>query len=135
MPRINRRQEEDSVKKGNDNHVRKVTIKYRVPQKCPANEYKPSQFRYTERNVRGLALLVAAEDRDKTENINIDDLRLSVDNNETSDQEDDPNVSDTVDDSTKDNDSNNINTSKKTLKALIPSSTGRKRFQPKKLSD
>ena len=37
----------------------------------------------------------------KTENINIDDLRLSMDNSETSDQEDDSNVSDTVDDSTK----------------------------------
>ena len=37
----------------------------------------------------------------KTENINIDDLRLSMDNSETSDQGDDSYVSDTVDDSTK----------------------------------
>ena len=121
----------DNAKVDSDKHVRKVTIKYRVPQKCQAIKYKPSVFRYTERNVRGLALLVAAEDKEKTENINVDNLRHSI--SETSDQEDDPNASDTVDDSNKDNDSNNINTSNKNaLKTLIPSSTGRTRFQPKK---
>ena len=92
--------------------------------------------RYTERNVRGLALLVSAEDKEKTENINVDDFRHSISNSETSDQEDDLIVSDIVDDSNKDNHSNDINTSNKNvLKDLIPSSTGRRRFQPKKLSD
>ena len=56
--------------------------------------YKPSEFRYTERNVRGLALLVAAEDKKDAENINIDDLRLSAHISEPSDQEDDPISSD-----------------------------------------
>ena len=126
----------DNDKGDIDKNLRKVTIEYRVSQKCQAIEYKPSVFRYTERNVRDPALLVAAEDKGKTENINVDDLGHLIGNSETSDQEDDPNVSDTVDDSTKDNDSNNINTSNKNaLQALIPSSTGRRRFQPMKLSD
>ena len=80
----------DSTKVNSDKYVRKVTIKYRVPQKCAPIVYKPSAFRYTEKNVRGLALLVAAEDRKDAENINIDDLRLSAHLSEPSDQEDDP---------------------------------------------
>ena len=118
----------DSVKKDSDNYVRKVTIKYRVPQKCPAIEYKPSVFRYTERNVRGLALLMAAEDRKNAENINIDDLRLSAPISDSSADDDD--------DQMKDNESSDEQeTNQNALKALNPSSTGRRRFLPKKFSD
>ena len=61
-----------------DNYVRKDTIKYRALQKYPAIEYKPSVYGYTERKARGLALLVASDDKKHTENINITDLRLSA---------------------------------------------------------
>ena len=64
----------DAVKVDEDELVRKVTLKYRTPQKCDTSEevinYKPSAFKYTQRNVRGLALLVTAEERKKSENIN-----------------------------------------------------------------
>ena len=69
----------DSVKKDPDNVVRKVTVKYRTEQKCDAKQYKPSAFKYTERSVRGLALLVTAEDRKNSEKINIDEVRLCLD--------------------------------------------------------
>merc|ERR1712218_115401 len=50
-----------------DNIVRKVTDKYRTPQKLHEaskplmKQYKPSVFKHAERNVRGLALITTEE--------------------------------------------------------------------------
>ena len=76
----------DSVKTDADKIIRKATIKYRLQLKCddmkkslfPTVKYRPSDYKYIERNVRGLALLITAEDRKSTENINIDNVRLSL---------------------------------------------------------
>ena len=118
-----------SVKVDCDNYVQKVTTKYRVPEKWPAIEYKPSMFRYTERNFRGLALLMAAEDTKNAENINIDDLRLSAPISDSN--------ADDYDDLIEDNEqsSDEQETNQNALKALNPSSTGRRRFLPNKSSD
>ena len=76
----------DSVKTDADKIIRKATVKYRLQLKCddmkkslfPTVKYRPSDYKYIERNVRGLALLITAEDRKSTENINIDNVRLSM---------------------------------------------------------
>ena len=65
----------DSVKVDPDNLVRKVTVKYKLPQKGNTLELQPQVYKYAERNVRGLALIVTAEERRKNEEIQIDDSR------------------------------------------------------------
>ena len=131
----------DTVKIDEDNIVRKVTLKYRVPQKCTVREYKPTVFKYTERNVRGLALLVTAEERQNSENINLDDIRLSMKKNEEIIKD----KAESTDENEETNDDSNEGTSannpipkpsvkKPDYKTLQPSSSGRLRWQTKKYS-
>ena len=65
----------DSVKLDLDNVVRKVTVKYKLPQKGDTLDLTPMPYKYAERNVRGLALVITAQERKEVEIINIDDLR------------------------------------------------------------
>ena len=140
----------DTVKEDSDKVVRKVTIKHKIPQKCPAREYKKSKlYKYTERNVRGLALLVTKEEREKSENINLDDIRLSVTNRDRSDASDEDN--DVQADVGNDEDEADVsqeppadltdnsndpkpsdNPSDNNMNTLPSSSTGRKRWLPNK---
>ena len=81
----------DSVKIDDDKVVRKATIKYRLQKKCddmkkslfPTVKYRPGEYKYIERSVRGLALLVTSEDRKKSEEIDIDVLRQTMKKKET----------------------------------------------------
>ena len=56
----------------------KVKVRYKPKQKKDDDVEKniPSATKYTERNVRGLALLIIAEERKETEDLNIDELRF-----------------------------------------------------------
>ena len=58
-----------------DNIVRKVTIKYKLPQSGLNHELVPSAYKYAERNVRNLALVVTAQECEEIEAINIDEVR------------------------------------------------------------
>ena len=64
-----------SVKTDPDNIVRKVTIKYKLPQSGLNQELVPSTYKYAERNVRNLALVVTAQECEEIETINIDEIR------------------------------------------------------------
>ena len=55
-----------------DNIVRKVTIKYKLPQSGLNHDLVPSAYKYAERNVRNLALVVTAQE---CEEINIAEVR------------------------------------------------------------
>ena len=64
----------DSVKVDSDQQVRKVIVKYKLRSQI---DHFPSVFKYTERNVRGLALLVKAEERSEIEDIDLDEVRFA----------------------------------------------------------
>ena len=49
----------------------------------PTVKYRPGEYKYIERSVRGLALLVTSEDRKKSEEIDIDVLRQTMKKKET----------------------------------------------------
>ena len=71
----------ESVKVDPDDVVRTVTVKYKLKQKTPktpeeVEKYTPTVTKYAERNVRGLALLVTAEEREEIEKIDLDFLRF-----------------------------------------------------------
>ena len=103
----------DSVKVDPDNVVRTVTVKYKLKQKKKKKEtddirnYSPTATKYVERNVRGLALLVTAEERKQIEKVDLDLLRFNfpkksplVDQSEgAADQDDDNDKSSAVDQS------------------------------------
>ena len=55
-----------------DNIVRKVTIKYELPLSGLNHDLVPSAYKYAERNVRNLALVVTAQE---CEEINIAEVR------------------------------------------------------------
>ena len=63
----------DSVKKDQDGKVRKVVVKYKVRSKKHTKHFK-----YTERNVRGLALLITAQERLETETVDVDLKRFDT---------------------------------------------------------
>ena len=65
----------DSVKVDPDNVVRKVTVKYKLPQKGDTLDLVPMPYKFAERNVRGLALVMTAQERAEVESVNLDDLR------------------------------------------------------------
>ena len=156
----------DSVKVDPDGHVRRVIVRYKI---------KPNVFKYAERNVRGLALLVKSEERPELEDIDLDQIRfaanvpdeatetLDEESNDVDDTtpsheavEDNDNIeivanddlssegeneiddqheasnsnSDHYDDETK-----NSSSEDESMKAriLAPSSSGRKRYLPKRL--
>ena len=55
------------VKTDTDNIVRKVTLRYKIKNAGKGEMYVPTAYKYVERNVRGLALVVTAEERNKNE--------------------------------------------------------------------
>ena len=55
-----------------DGLVRKATVKYKLPQSGSDLNLSTSQYKYTERNVKKLALVVTAEERAEVENLNLD---------------------------------------------------------------
>ena len=86
----------DTVKIDSDQVVRKVTVKYKLPQSGDDLELKHLKYKYGERNVRGLALLVTAQERKNIEvngNIDIDQVRFQ-DISEDDDSQDDEKPSD-----------------------------------------
>ena len=149
----------DSVKVDGDEQIRKVIVKYKVRAKNtdPPTVLRPTTYKYTERNVRGLALLIKAEEIDNCENIDLDQLRLESrpggeeddesnegtpdgndaeegdDNNGSEEQEegDENNSEDIHDDVQPQEEEENENNEDKE-RMLPPSSTGRKRMIPKK---
>ena len=73
----------DTVKVDVDNIVRKVTVKYKLhPQDKTSSVYK-----YAERNVRKLALLVKSEERKNFENVDFDVNRFTVRGEEEEDED------------------------------------------------
>ena len=52
-----------SVKVDTDQVVRKVTVRYKLNKKGEGNDYFPAADKYVERSVRGLALVLTAEER------------------------------------------------------------------------
>ena len=67
-----------SVKTDSDGVVRKVTVKYKLNQpKNTGVNYSESPYKYAERNVRGLALLITAQEKRETEGVDTDILRTS----------------------------------------------------------
>ena len=67
-----------SVKTDSDGVVRKVTVKYKLNQpKNTGVNYSESPYKYAERNVRGLALLITAQEKRDTEGVDTDILRTS----------------------------------------------------------
>ena len=65
-----------SVKKDSDDVVRKVTIKYNLAQPKDKVEYKAMPYKYAERKVRGLALVITAQERKDVVGIILDDIRF-----------------------------------------------------------
>ena len=66
-----------SVKTDPDDVVRKVTVKYKLGQSGLNHNLVPSPFKYTERNVRNLALVVTAQEAKEVEEINLDEIRFN----------------------------------------------------------
>ena len=67
-----------SVKTDSDGVVRKVTVKNKLNQpKNTGVNYSESPYKYAERNVRGLALLITAQEKRDTEGVDTDKLRTS----------------------------------------------------------
>ena len=118
---------------------------------------RPTTYKYTERNVRGLALLIKAEEIDNCENIDLDQLRLESrpdaedndesnegtpdgndaeegdDNNGSEEQEEgDKNNSEDIHDDIQPQEEEDNENNKDKERMLAPSSTGRKRMMPKK---
>ena len=140
----------DSVKVDSDGLVRKCTVKYKLPYEGNTVDLQPQRYKYTERNVRGLALIVTAEERASNETIDIDASRPDVDeSNHSNDEEDyqdtseNQSTNDAIDDEDSSqvnpdpNDENQvtINTNEQNedsdKQVLPPTSSGRKRFKKK----
>ena len=68
----------DSVKTDPDQRVRKVVVKYKLQSKKTKTSLTnhPKVYKYAERNIRGLALLIKAEERPEEENVDIDQIRF-----------------------------------------------------------
>ena len=119
----------DSVKTDPDKVVRKVTVRYKLPQRTTGDDYIPTVTKYTERNVRGLALLVTAEERKESEILSIDDSRFKFTDTlrDTKELE-----TDSLSQSSEAQDSEDERSKKKNLQSLPPSSSGRRRWAPKR---
>ena len=68
---------DDTVKKDPD--PGRVNVRYKLKPKKDDDDVEkhiPSATKYTERNDRGLALLITAEERKETEDLNVDELRF-----------------------------------------------------------
>ena len=138
-----------------DGVVRKVTVKYKLNQ--PKNigvNYSESPYKYAERNVRGLALLITAQEKRDIEGVDIDILRTSpwlYNKDHTEENNDEENVIDDENHEENDNENresnfivNNVenediteleaeNVNRNELQTISPTSTGRKRWKPKRL--
>ena len=68
-----------SLKTDEDGVVRTATIKYKITKSDKKDELNPSPYKYAERNVRNLALIVTAQECKKVETINLDDIRFNKD--------------------------------------------------------
>ena len=136
--------------------MRKVTVKYKLKQKKDPKDpmkYLPLVYKYCERNVRGLALIMTKEERNQIENIDLDELRFRFprrsekknNNNSNNEEEADQNIPDVNDDDDEINseddrevvseETNEVVPSpnrNKHLKEITPSSTGRLRWKPDK---
>ena len=119
----------DSVKVDQDKVVRKVIVRYKLQQRKSGEDYLPTVTKYTERNVRGLALLVSAEERNEAGSKNVDYMRFtSVVSRSEEDGQDEA-----EDDSSKSLQEDvgiAPSSSMKKLQSLAPSSTGRRRWAP-----
>ena len=146
----------DTVKTDPDKVVRKVTVKYKLKQKKDPKDpmkFLPLVYKYCERNVRGLALIMTKEERNQIENIDLDELRFRFprrsekkkNNNSNNEEEADQNIPDVNDDDDEINseddrevvseETNEVVPSpnrNKHLKEITPSSTGRLRWKPDK---
>ena len=89
-----------SVKKDEDNIVRKVTVKYKLAQPKDQVDYQAKPYKYAERNVRGLALVVTAQEREEVEGVDVDKIRfdknIEVSDDENQDQEENQTKTDVV---------------------------------------
>ena len=113
----------DSVKTDDDGIVRKVIVKYKVRQK----DKTVNNFKYTERNVWKLALLITVQERAETENIDLDIVRLAAKNEANDDENETASVS-------KHEIDVNEKPKNEALTKLDPTSSGRQRWKPKKFN-
>ena len=72
-----------SVKTDEDGVVRTVTIKYKIDKSDKKDVLIPSPYKYAERNVRNLALVVTAQECKDVEEINLDEIRFNKTDEET----------------------------------------------------
>ena len=133
-----------SVKTDSDGVVRKVTVKYKLNQpKNTGVNYSESPYKYAERNVRGLALLITAQEKRDTECVDTDILRTSpwlYNKDHTEENNDEENVIEDENHEENDNESEEDiteleaeNVNRNELQTISPTSTGRKRWKPKRL--
>ena len=138
----------DSVKVDSDGLIRKVTVKYKLPQNGDNLNLNPMHYKYAQRNVRGLALLITAQEREQIQtngNIQIDVARsqemseedASSSNSESNSDDEEP-TEDPIDAKPSNDEeveeANEASISKNDESRILPpTSTGRKRFKPVKL--
>ena len=128
----------DSVKTDSDGLIRKATVKYKLPSKGDTMELKTQPYKYAERNVRGLALIVTAEERKQSEAIDIDDFKNQEESTEDTPKHEDANrtfVNQKTTDKTLETTNNNAPKdappATNNKEELESTSSGRKRFKPK----
>ena len=112
----------DSVKEDKDKRVRKVVVKYKL--RSATNNFG-NTFKYADRNVRGLALLVKAEERSGNQVVDIDENRFE----DTVYEEDEEDRTEQADHSAPEV-SNDENLQAYDARAMAPTSSGRKRRRP-----
>ena len=150
-----------SVKTDSDGVVRKVTVKNKLNQpKNTGVNYSESPYKYAERNVRGLALLITAQEKRDTECVDTDLLRTSpwlYNKDHTEEYNDEENVIDdeSHEENVNENQESNFiennveseediteleaeentaeNVNRNELQIISPTSTRRKRWKPKRL--
>ena len=93
----------DSVKVDTDGQVRRCVVKYKIVSSDPAKY--PTSFKYVERNVRGLALLIKAEEREDFENHDLDQDRFHAEANEDSNHSEEGETEDVEEESDVENNS------------------------------
>ena len=111
----------DSVKEDKDKRVRKVVVKYKL--RSATNNFG-NTFKYADRNVRGLALLVKAEERCEDQLVDMDENRFG-----DTVYEEDKEETEQADQSAPE-ESNEENLHAYDARALAPTSSGRKRRRP-----
>ena len=111
----------DSVKVDPDNQVRKVIVKYKT-KSVAAN--LGNVFKYTQRNVRGLALLIKAEERGELTDLDLDNTRFSTNMVEEEESGDHGTTMDTVEEA------NQVTEEEDDPRRLTSTSSGRKRRLP-----